>query len=388
MGLRSAGSSAVVRTARVAGGIAALAVCLAAGCDRAQIVSRDAGGPDARGARVPLRPEVSDEDGEERVYVLRDPILSQQPDRWRTLGWDLDERCTEVPGAAIDAGRLDGGATDGGALDGGAWAGWDLECAPRRPASAGPVLDGDACRDNAFGAYVTLALAALPTDVQGDATMRMARGEYALLMRVRGYDGGADDPLVVVDVWPTVYGAPVGGARGDALRWDGTDELWIAREAFSSLDDDTAVIRDAQGYVRGGVLVMRLPTRADFDFASAEVLLRLRVTDATITARIDPDPTARLEDVTISGRWPLADLFAQLPWLGLCPGDPADDAIARLVRDGLEPAADVAAEPLTGSAPLVPCEAISVAIGMTGYPARRGGVTSYERPPGVCPSAM
>lgn len=375
-----------------------VALALVAGCDRALIVQRDGGmdaGAAARGAHLPARPDVADEDGPERVYALRDPLLSQQPDRWRTLGWDLDGRCTEPP-IARDAGASDGGASDGGAVDAGArdagapepWAGWDLECTPRRPASAGPVVDGDACRDNSFGAYVTLALAALPTDVQASASARMARGELALIVRVRGWSGREDDPRVEVDVFPTVYGAPAGGMRGAPLRWDGTDELWLAREGFSSLDADQAVIRDPQAYVAGGRLVMRLPTRADFDFASDEVILRLRVTDATITARVDPDPAAGLSDVTISGRWPLADLFAQLPWLGLCPGDPADDAIARLVRDGLEPAADVASEPLAPGSPLSPCEAISVAIGMTGYPARIGGVAPFERPPGVCASAM
>lgn len=371
-------------------GLVAIAACGAvacAGCDRAQIVRRDAAASGG-GLRVPERPETGDASGEERTYVLRDPILAQQPDRWRTLGWDLDGRCTAPPSDGDDGGGIDGGAVDGGAVDGGLWAGWDLECTPRRPSSAGPVIDGDECRDNAFGAYVSVALAALPTDVEEQASVRMARGEYAIFVRVRGYDGTEDDPLVEVDVWPTVYGAPAGGMRGDALRWDGTDELWLAREAFSSLEDDAAIIRDTQAYVAGGLLVMRVPTRVDFDFASDDVLLRMRITDATITGRIEPDPAAGLREVTISGRWPLADLFEQLPWLGLCPGDPGDEAVARLIRDGLEPAADVASEPVIGSAPLVPCEAASLAIGFTGYAARRGGVTSFERPPGVCPEAM
>lgn len=374
-------------------GIVALAA-ISASCDRALIVQRDAGAPPEvpRGARLPERPDVDDEGStDERIYVLRDPILNQQPDRWRTLGWDLDGRCTEPP-EAMDAGvGVDGGGADAGGADGGAsdpWAGWDLECTPRRPTSAGPVVDGDACRDNAFGAYLTLALAALRTDVQADAQARMERGEYALLVRLRGYDGSEDDPLVEVDAWPTVYGAPAGGMRGEPLLWDGSDELWLARESFSSVDEDRALIRDPQAYVSGGRLVMRIPTRADFNFASSEVLLRLRITDATISARIDADPAQPLRDVVISGRWPLADFFDQLPLLGLCPGDPADEAIAQLVRDGVEPVADVAAEPVVGDPPPVPCEAVSVAVGLTGYPARIGGLASFEIPPGVCPGSI
>lgn len=376
---------------RAVAGTLASVVALAAitGCDRAQIAPRrDAG---TRGARIPGRPSGPDESGPDRIYVLRDPVLNQQPERWRMLGWDLDGRCTEPPrhdGGDGDAGGMDAGV-DAGLPEGGpSWEGWDIECTPRHPDRAGPILDGDECRDNAFGAYVSLALATLPEDPQAEAAMRMERGEFAVLLRIRGYGGGADDPQVEVDVWPTVYGAPRGGMRGERLRWDGTDAFWIAEEGVSATDPDQAVIRDAQAYVAGGLLVMRLPTRAEFDFASREVLLRVRVTDGTLTGRIAPDPSEPLRSVLLSGRWPLQDIFEQLPWLGLCAGDPRDEVVIALLRQGLESGADVRAEPGDPDAPLVPCEAISMAVEFTGYPGELGGRARFERPSGVCPGTL
>ena len=372
-----------------------LAAVLLGGCDRALIVRRDAGvdagmdaGPPPRiTARLPPRPDIDDTPGgAERIYVLRDPVLDQTADRWRSIGWDLDGRCTALP-MGMDAGTPvvgDGGPSDAGASDAGADAGiyadWDIECLPRNPMTD-PVADGVECRDNTFGAGLSPGLAAIGIDVEAAVRARMEQGEFAVLLRLREYDGEPNDARVVADVFPTVYAIPEGGRRRDAPRWDGTDAFFVADNSFAPMPADQAVIHDELAYVAEGRLVVHLPTRAEFLLASTGAVLRLRITDATITGRIAADPALPLEDALIAGRWPLTDLLTELPALGVCETSP----YRPLVETAVNSAADVLGEPRTGSGPLVPCEAISLGVAMRGYPGLWGGAAAFERPMEACP---
>ncbi len=360
------------------------------GCDRALIVPsrRDGGSMDAGratpdagrpggGIRIPPNPGGADTDGAERVYVLRDPVLNQTGGLWETLGWDLDGRCTYMP--RVDAGMP---STDGG-VDGGTFGAWDLDCLPRRPDMAPPIIDGEECRDNAWGVAISPGLATAGRDLEGDTARAMAEGRYAILVRLRGWNGEDDDPRVVADAFATVYGVPSGGRRGDPLAWDGTDDLFLAEETIAAppLPDDQAIMHDELAYVAGGLFVMRLPERAEFTFSSASYVLRLRVTDGAITGRVRAS-SPHMEGVLMVGRWPLADLCAELPALGLCEGDPV---LRPLVENAVNSSADVLERSRGPGSPLVPCEAVSVAIGWRGYPGRVGGTARFPGTPSPCP---
>ncbi|GAB4114045.1 MAG: hypothetical protein OHK0013_49100 [Sandaracinaceae bacterium] len=343
-----------------------------AACDPARFVPLDAGPPP--GARVPQPPpaERDGPSGPERVFVLRDVVLEQGMGTWRTLGWDLDERCSYAPGS-VDAG---GPTEDAGMLDAGAFGAWDIECAPAGSAEL-PSEDGDACRDNNYGQFLSLALAPLGIDVEDGARARMLRGEFAFLVRVRDYDGDGDDPQVTADVVGTAYGVRAGGTRGDPLRWDGTDTFFPAEGSFRPSGEP--VILDPAAFVADGLLVVHIPPRADFRFAGADRSFVVQLTDATLTGTIAGE---RLEGAVIAGRWGIADFFAQLPEIGLCDTSP----FRGVVENGVRSAADVLANPDSRPGTLVPCDAVSFAVGFTGYPGRVGAMAQpLEGVPDPCP---
>jgi hypothetical protein len=331
-----------------------LALVLLFGCDKASFVPADAGsGP---GAQLPPPPDPSTDgtSGAARVFVLRDVILRQGAGVWRTLGYNLDDRCSSPP-EDVDGGT---GDPDASVPDAGMYAGWDIECAPTNMADA-PSSDGDECRDNNYGQFLSLGFEALGLDLEAQARVNMEAGEFAFMVRVSEYDGDGDDPQVRAEIVTTVYGFPDGGARGDPLAWDGSDTFVPSEQSFGLGGDP--VILDPTAYVFEDMLVVRIPPRADFRFTSTDKTLSVRLTDATLTARIEGD---RLREAVVSGRWPVADFFDQFDGLGLCEGD----SLRTIVETAVRGSADVLANPDAIPATLVPCDAVSFAIGFEGYP--------------------
>lgn len=344
--------------------LALASLLLCAACDAAQLSPIDAGvGPER--AEVPLPPpaELEGPSSEPQVFVLRDVVLRQGGGAWRALGYDLDGRCSYPPDA------LDGGAPDGG----GPYPGWDIECAPVNSGDL-PSGDGALCRDNNYGQFISLGFEPLGIDVQAEARELMEAGEYALMLRLSDWNGEEDDPRVTVEVVQTAFGQPAGGLRGDPLRWDGTDTFFPSEAAFDDFGEP--VLLDRTGYVVGGVVVMRIPPRSDFDFAGGARSLSVRITDATLTGRLAGD---RLEDVALSGRWPVSDFLNELDDLGVCEGE----TLRGIVETAIRGSADVLANPEATPGTLVPCDAVSVAIGFTGYPGRWG---ADPQPPPALPA--
>lgn len=316
-----------------------------AGCDRAELIEQRLGVtvPD------PPAPDTGGPDAEDRVFVLRDIVLRQGQGLWRTLGYNLDGRCTDEPD--VDAGMPDGGVTN-------PLAGWDIECVPLNDGDL-PARDGDDCRDNNYGQFISLGLEPLGIDVQDDARQSQLLGELAILVRVSEYDGTSDDPQVRVELAQTVIGVPAGGMDGDPLAWDGTDTFYAADNAFNVSGE--AILLDPVGYVTDGLLVMRIPPRSDFRFDGGERSFQVQITDGTVTGRIDGD---FLEEVVVAGRWSVSDFLEDLEAIGVCDDDPLRSVIEAAIRGS----ADVLSNPEAVPGGLVPCDAVSVAIGFRGYP--------------------
>ncbi len=332
-----------------------LLVSLGVGCDQAELIEQ------RTGAIPPSAPSPDTEgpDGEARVFLLRDMVLRQGMGVWRTLGWNLDGRCTEPPEHpdGVDAGGED-------PLDG-----WDIECVPLNTGDL-PSLDGDDCRDNNYGQFISLALEPLGIDIEADVRERQLQGRLALLMRVTEYNGTPNDPQVRVEVVQSVAAVPAGGAEGDPLRWDGTDTFYPAANGFTASGEP--IILDRVAYVRESRLVMRIPPRSDFAFEGRNSALRLRLTGGTISGRLEGD---RLEAAVIAGRWGVADFLDDLDALGVCPDDP----LRSFAETGIRGSADVLSNPESVPGGLVPCDAVSLAVGLTGYP----GIWSEEIRPGT-----
>jgi hypothetical protein len=170
----------------------ALVVALLSGCNvyDASLVPRDAGmdaGADASTSCPPLaapptRPSRLDDGTDEAVFALRHITLNQDGDRWRTIGYDLDGLCSGPAEAPVECTPMSGGAN--------------------------ASLDGDHGIDNAFGRAITpLLLAAYPT-LEMEAQMYQDYGLGTLILRIRNWNGEANDSRVHAILTQSTYGTP------------------------------------------------------------------------------------------------------------------------------------------------------------------------------------
>lgn len=354
-----------------------MAVICALGCQvyDPQLLERDAGAPtDCEPVAPPPRPPGPDdmEDVGERVFAMRDVIFDQSGDVWATTGYDLDGQCTEAPT-------------------------YDTECMP--PRATFPQTDGQDGIDNAFGRELFPLVEVTNPGLQDVSRGFQARGIGTILIRMRGWNGTSDDSRVDVTAAITVFATS--GAEGDTEppeivqtpdgpqtpagdplpepTWDGNDWFWARSDNFLDGDVSTPFIRDDNAYVSGGVLVLRLPDRTDFVFPGDELGLLVRLTGAVATARI-VDDGARLDEITVAGRWPTLDLLDTAEAVGVCPGSSEHDILTRQ----LERVADVRARVGTGGEG-VECDAVSLGLGFeTGLPGRFAGVAEGRPVPNAC----
>lgn len=363
----------------------ALASSLAAlcGCDvyDASLLDEgaDAGRPPGCADRRTLPPRPTGPDGPdvgEITFALRDVVLQQDGDLWRTLGHDLDGLCTET--------------ADG-----------PVECVPPRP-GAEPEVDGEGGIDNAFGhrLYPVVQLV-LPT-LQEDARAAQQAGKGALLVRVRGWNGEDDDPQMDAIVSQTTFGTP-GGADGSPpddvvvdgfeLRrrdgtpapppaWEGNDHWWVREDTFLRGDPEQPRVRDDRAYMTDRTAVIRLPDRVDIIFFAGEQSVVVRLTDAHSIGRLTEDATA-LEDVLVTGRWSIVDLIDTAERVGVCEGS----AERRIVTTQLETIADVRSTPGTGGEG-VSCDAISLGVSFRGVRGHLAGIAAAAPPPNACEAMM
>ncbi len=328
-------------------------------------------GPGCALRRPPERPPGMDtEDDGQAFYALREIELDQS-DEWVVSGYDLDGICTTPPDL-------------------------NVECVP--PARSGqPEIDGEGGTDNVFGHQVIpLVLLGYP-QLSQDTMYTQTRGINALLVRIAGWNGEANDPRVDVTIAQSVYGTQSNAAGdGPAVelppgdvpldeggypdvpepRWDGSD-YWFARDdLFLDGDMDRPRIRDDNAYLRDGVLVVQLPDRFPISFTGVTIGTVFRLTDAVFTMQLAPDLT-HVERGILAGRWAILDMLDTAPTASICPGTDDYSQFARV----LDLAADIRSTPGTGG-PRVLCDALSVGIRFNdGVRAKLGGLhTPYPLP--------
>lgn len=348
------------RLRRVAAGLGALLGLGSAGCSLlGPEVDQLFGGADAgvdSGAtcdpiKPPERPPGADTSGPDRAYVLRDIIIDQSPDRWETLGFDLDDRCSLAPEP-------------------------DVECLP--PSGGNPETDGVRGIDNAFGHRLAPTLVGIAANLESDIRGDQLRGTGGILLQIRGYNGQANDPSVDVFMAQTIYAIPHGATERAAPNWDGRDRWFLEDSAFDGSADRPRV-RNDNAYVRDNWLVVRILDRTDITFNVGEGLVNFRFISASIVGRISSDGQT-LEDVVLSGRWALRDLALTADELGLCQG-----SVERAFLDNsLANIADVRATPGTGG-PGARCDAVSAGLGFRGYRGEFAGLAVTEDVPIACP---
>lgn len=316
---------------------------------------------------APPRPAVSTEgpDAEDRLYALRDALLNQDGERWRSIGLDLDGRNTQGPE-------------------------FDVECLPP-DAESEPEVDGENGIDNAFShrlfPLLQLALPGLEASVQES----QAAGVGALLLQVSGYNGTDNDPRIHVSFTQSAGGTSSedsvsfsdfdlvaeGGTPAPGPAWEGADRWWARDDGFFSGEESQPLIRDDNAYVADGHLVMRLPERAEFlFFTGTEVGARVRLTDSTVVMDLREGEGG---GVVLAGRWSILDLLDTGENIGICIGSTERG----IVDSQLLIIADVRSSAGSGGDG-VECDAISIGVTFRAVPGRWAGLGPSVPLPNPC----
>jgi hypothetical protein len=248
--------------------------------------------------------------------------------------------------------------------------GFDLDglcTCPDRPACVGAKpnepCDSEGGVDNSGdGLFKILASQKVSLDDQGLRT-GIEKGQYGLVVRVAGYDGERDDPIVTV----AVFNAVAVNGDGGVPREDGTDR-WL-RDRDSLLGEFPAYF-STSAYVSGGVLVaelLSLTIKARIPTSPTTFsLLQLDLQNVHLVARLGARTASgiTLEDGRLAGRLPAPNLLAQGMRSGVCRDSGTYEALKPLVcsvRDlPLDPAQDGRDQP---------CRSLSVGFGFSSSPA-------------------
>ncbi len=191
-------------------------------------------------------------------------------------------------------------------------------------------------------------------------------GRGGVLIRVQGYNGCADDPSVVVSVYPTV-GVFAGGVAAPA-QWKGDDVWDIDRNGLANVERKVSRYF-GPGAAVGGVVVAKMDgaaTRVSRDF-------QLSIADASLSVRFEGD--GGVAGALLVGRWGAADAYHGIRSATLTVGDASapicqqpllDQALKGYVCNARD------LPPPDAGALAAPCETVSLAFRMTLAPAKLG----------------
>ena len=298
-------------------------------------------------------------------FGLRDVVLNQTAGVARMTGYDLDDRCTD------DTNRL-------------------TECNPGMGARA-PATDGIDGIDNQFGAALYPLVEAAVPGLEMRARAAQMAGNGLPILRMRGWNGTMNDPVVDITITAAVFSTAgtgmttppavtitdathftlADGSPVPAPAWDGQDWAWARDDSFLGGNPDTPFVRDQQAYVVDGLIVARLPARVDIVFPTDTVGVLVRLTDAIATGRISADGNM-LSDVVVAGRWSITDLLSTAENIGLCRGT----GEYNVLQTTLFRTADVRSTPTMPGDPVIDCDALSIGVSFTGYRMRIAGITA------------
>jgi hypothetical protein len=329
-------------------------------------------GPGCDLNRPPSRPDGdgSGDDGETYFFAIRDLLIDQRDDRWRTIGYDLDGICSQEPDVRV-------------------------EC--RAPSmSAPPAPDGERGLDNALGKellpIVLVALPGISEEIRGFQDF----GIGVTLVEITGWNGMSDDARVEATMSQSIFGTTrepppveswsitdleltINGETYPPAGWEGED-IWFARDDnFLDGNPDRPRVRDDNAYVANDTLVMTLPDRFPITFGGDQRAASFFLTDVVATVKISPDRMS-VEETVIAGRFATLDFLSAMGPAGICPGSEDYMSVERL----LDLAADIRAMPGSGG-PGATCDAVSVGLLFeSGMRAHFGGIAQEVGVPNPC----
>ena len=308
-------------------------------------------GPVTCGRPIPARPTSGEGDGPEVVFAFKDVILDQSSDPlWHELGFNLDGECTE---AGIS----------------------EFLCAPF--GAAGPPLDGPDGVDNIVGERIFPQISMFDPDFQRSSAEGMERGG-TFLVRIRGWNGDPNDMRVEATFAQGIGRAGFRRADGMTMpQWDGLDEFDVSRSNFAAGNPTRPIVVDDNAYVVDNRLVFSLPDRENIRLPFDDVNdLIIRLSGSFITGVItEPDPEGnpgrlQMQQMVLTGRWSADDISDAVNRVGICASTPERLAFDSLIANQVDIRSD---RSTTGG---LRCDAVSLAVGFTGYTALWGEVVA------------
>lgn len=321
-------------------------------------------------AHPPSAPETSEQSGALEIVVVASRInagdlMEEAGPGWAHLGYDVDGRCSDHDGSTHSCIAPD----------------W-----PRDPEIEN--VDGEGGIDNAVGAGFFVAREEGLGDTSKVATTFAANGARSFIVRVRGYNGQADDDRVSVSMFAATT-SPSPGEPAIVPAFDGFDRWYGYAPCFvdeadagvSSGELPPARYTDTDAYVRDHRLVARFPTIWSTHGMFSRYLMSatLREEAGGYTLR-DGVMSGRLRHENVLGL--LGKSFDPVTFQRLCIGNPRYERRKQILCSLIDASYD---GPDDGSRV---CDAATWAHGFEAVPAILAGVVPWESTecePGVRP---
>jgi hypothetical protein len=378
----------------------ALACQLVAGIERIEKVTPPAveAGPDDAGAgdgdaavvdpcshvilpSPPLRDDAPAESLDPIYMVLRELTLSPSTPAG-ILGFDLDRSCTcdQRPGTAFDGG-------------------------PSCVSSRAAVCDSDGGVDNQAGLALAAYAQFFDLDKAASLNTRVAEGKQATFLVLTRYNGRANDSEVGVGIFtsegmrdgPSCPGSTTDADGFTSPGWCGEDEWTVSEETVTGIAGNFVPRSAGAGYVTNHQFVVELNGPVTVPFAGYQLTMgspvasgrlvpldaNLMPVDVSSGAAIGLVKYWRAEQATLGGRVPSSELLAAAgtlydpsgggdaggPKRAICQG-----ALFATLKSQICDQVDISASKSFDFIPNARCDALSVALGVTGLSARAGRI--------------
>jgi hypothetical protein len=319
----------------------------------------DAPAPAARGrwpGRPPGEPKASGRGGTVWAAAFRYRLGSldddgrPDPEAWRTLGYDLDRRCTTAAASEEGAGT----------------------CRRAEGSSSDVLVDGADCRDNNFGQHVIPLVKIASADFEEALDRNVQAGGSTWILRLDDVDPG-DDPHVPGKLY-------IASKQLDpAPDWQGKDLRKIQADSLRDADLERPIADFPRGYVADGIWVSGEPTALDLVLPfSTETTVTLGLDGAVITVALDPSRRS-LGRGAVAGAMRVARMEEFLRPIAdrakICPGS----SLYESTRKTLARLPDLVADAPDQQDEARECDAISVGLGLEFRPIE--AVTEVADPP-------
>lgn len=278
--------------------------------------------------------------------------------------------------------------------------GYDLDdvcTCPGQPSckNAKPTCDDSHGRDNGGGALFA-SFSSLSDAFKADAVnLRFQDGTMSLLVRVRNYNGTANDPQVETAVFLSngTEGSEDGGTPTKP-NFDGNDVWTVEPKSLLGgiappyIPDPDNV--DTSSYVVSGKLVASI-SRALISFAAAPggaSSLTAELSGVLVTGDLGSDGKGgfSLSNLLLAGRWPTRRFLTALATVRNPIGNEflcGDSGVYASVKGLMCANRDITALP-QGDNTNAPCDALSFAVRLTATPAKLGSVYAGPTPLQPC----